>query len=120
MEQAVLDKLLLDDTHFIGQEVHFSHDQTVAGVYAETQQTLAESEEDEIDEIVASDDTLLGKYSALKEYFFELDTQKRKAFALGDMLEIDRLNDILFRLDSQIQKLSQILGESQTLETELT
>lgn len=40
-----------------------------------------EEEDDEIDEIIEGTDTLQGKYEALKEYFFELDERKRKAFA---------------------------------------
>jgi hypothetical protein len=103
--------MMLDDTHFIGQEVHFAHEIDMAGVYAEATQVQQEREEDAIDEIIESTDTLQGKYEALKEYFFELDDLKRKAFARGDFEEIDRLNDILFRLDSQLQKISLLLGD---------
>lgn len=113
LEQGVLEKILDSDTHFLGENIHFSHGVESAGIYAQIQKEREEKEleDEEIQEIIESDDTLQGKYEALKTYFFELDEVKRKAFLLGEYEEIDHINDKLIRLDSQIQKLSLLLGE---------
>ena len=108
IETWVLSALLEDNTHFLGQEIYFAHSDTLAWIYAESQKL--EEEDEQIEEITQGKDTLLWKYEALKAYFFELDERKRKAFAQGEYDEIERLNDILFRLDSQMQKLAVLLG----------
>ena len=108
IETWVLTALLEDDTHFLGQEIYFAHSDTLAWIYAENQKL--EEEDEQIEKMMQLRESVLRRYEALKAYFFELDERKRKAFAQGEYDEIERLNDILFRLDSQMQKLAVLLG----------
>lgn len=109
-ELWLLDEMLKNSTHFIGEEIHFAHgeQENMAWIYADSDD---EEENNEEDDIIDSWDTLQWNYERLKEYFFELDDKKRKAFAVWNYDEIDRINDVLFRVESKIEKLSKLLGE---------
>jgi len=48
----------------------------MAGIHAEA----SETEEDDEDDIIDTGDTLRGNYERLKDYFQEIEKQKRKAF----------------------------------------
>jgi hypothetical protein len=51
----------------------------MAGIHAEASET-EEDDEDEDDDIIDTGDTLRGNYERLKDYFQEIEKQKRKAF----------------------------------------
>lgn len=111
LEQWILGKILDDDTHFHGEEILFGHGDTeIAWVYAESQKK-DEDDEDELEDIIDEGDTLRGNYERLKEYFTQVDEEKRKAFWEWNYDIIDTLNEKLMRIQSRIEKIWKLLGE---------
>ena len=111
LEQWILGKILDDDTHFHGEEILFGHGDTeMAWVYAESQKK-DEDDEDELEDIIDEGDTLRGNYERLKEYFTQVDEEKRKAFWEWNYDIIDTLNEKLMRIQSRIEKIGKLLGE---------
>ena len=111
LEWELLEKILDDDTHFHGEEVHFAHwDNEMAWIYAET---TNEKDEEEEDNFIDEGDTLEWNYERLKNMFHELDEKKRKAFGAGDYNAIDEYNDELITLESKIEKIAKLLGKEE-------
>jgi len=107
LENGVLEKILEEGTDFIGDEIHFNHDEK-AGIYAEATQAWEEEDEDSIEEDV-SKLTPSWAYAALKEQFHELDEKKRQEFLQGNYEGIDEINEELFIIQSKLEKLSRLL-----------
>lgn len=109
IEGELMERLLDDDTHFHGDDIHFQHGKEMAGIYAETENEDIK-EEDE-DDFIDSWDTLEGNYERLKHAFSEVDEKKRKAFLEWDYDIIDICNDELIAIESKITKISKLLGK---------
>jgi len=109
LEEWMLEKILESWTHFIGSDIHFWHEDDMAWIYAEDNEREDEDEEEDEKEQIDPWNTLEWNYEKLKEYFFELDDLKRQAFASWDYDEIDRINDKLIRLESQLIKIWKLL-----------
>ncbi len=116
LEEWMLERMLDDGTHFIGNEIHFQHEQDMAWIYAEEDEKSEDIEEENPKWLIDSGNTLEWNYEKLKEYFFELDEKKRWAFKIWDYDEIDRINDELIRVESQITKISKLLAWDDYLE----
>lgn len=109
LEEWLLEKVLDDDTHFHGDEIHFAHgDDDMAWIYASQSQ---KEDDDELDDIIDEGDTLRGNYERLKEYFREVDEEKRQAFLEWNYDEIDIYNEKLMRIESRIEKIWKLLWE---------
>jgi hypothetical protein len=81
----------------------------MAWIYAESQKE--EDDEDALEDIIDEWDTLRGNYERLKEYFTQVDEEKRKAFWEWNYDSIDTLNEKLMRIQSRIEKIGKLLGE---------
>ena len=111
LEEWILEKILEDDTHFHGDEIHFAHEDDMAGIHAESTDVDPEDEEEEDDDVIDSGDTLQGNYESLKVRFQEVEEEKRKAFLSGEYDSIDAFNERLLTLQSKIEKVAKLLWE---------
>ena len=69
-----------------------------------------DKEEDERD-VIDSGDTLEGNYERLKEYFHEVDEDKRKAFLQWRFDSVDSINEKLVSVQSKIEKIAKLIGK---------
>jgi len=110
LDEWILEKILEDDTHFHWDEILFAHgDDDMAGAYSEAS-SVWDEEEDERD-VIDSWDTLEWNYENLKEYFHEIDEDKRKAFLEWKFEHVDDINAKLVSIQSKIEKVAKLIGK---------
>lgn len=103
-QKELYGKIFDDSSYIVGQEIHF--EEVNAGILSQSDAQMREKDETDID----TWDTLEWNYERLKFLFFELDEEKRKAFAAGKYDQIDEINRKLFRIQSQLEKIMILLG----------
>lgn len=109
MQEGILEKILDEGTHFIGDEIHFAHNQEevdMAWIYAETTNVQESEKDEDIDYENMSPQTA---YEMLKHQFQKIEEEKRKSFLEGDYDKIDTYNEQLLSIQSKLEKLSKLL-----------